>query len=58
MAGVDCKLFICGNGNFMEQAKALVKKHSLEEKVIFHGRLTPQNLQEVTKKRLDRCYHL
>jgi glycosyltransferase involved in cell wall biosynthesis len=49
MVYVNCRLFICGDGNFMEQAKLLVRKNKLEEKVIFKGKFPPQQLQEITK---------
>ncbi|MDF2188992.1 glycosyltransferase [Paraflavitalea sp. CAU 1676] len=44
MAQVDAKLIICGDGNFMAQARALVAEHGLAEKVIFKGRVLPQEL--------------
>ncbi len=48
MKEVGCKLIICGDGNFMEQAKKLVKENNLEEKVIFKGRITPDELRGIT----------
>lgn len=46
---VNMPLWICGDGNFLEQAKALVKRHQLEDRVIFKGKLLPAALSEVTK---------
>jgi glycosyltransferase involved in cell wall biosynthesis len=48
MQWVDVPLIICGNGNFMEQTKALVKKYQLEEKVLFMGKLPPEELKNYT----------
>ncbi len=50
MQWVDSKLIICGTGNFMKQAKELVKKHHLEEKVIFKRMLPPDQLRSYTQK--------
>lgn len=49
MAWVNAPLVICGDGNFMEQAKMLVHKHQLGEKVIFKGKLLPEELIAVTR---------
>ncbi|WP_315824171.1 glycosyltransferase [Paraflavitalea speifideaquila] len=48
MQQVPARLIICGDGNFMEQAKQLVAAHKLEEKVIFKGRVLPQELIDYT----------
>jgi glycosyltransferase involved in cell wall biosynthesis len=49
MKQVACPLIICGDGNFMEQAKALVKLNQLENKVIFKGNIPPDELREITR---------
>jgi glycosyltransferase involved in cell wall biosynthesis len=49
MRQVDARLMICGDGNFMEQARRLVRQHGLEEKVIFRGYVRPEELKTVTK---------
>ncbi|MBO9631873.1 MAG: glycosyltransferase family 4 protein [Chitinophagaceae bacterium] len=49
MKYVNAKLVICGNGNFMEQAKQLRADHGLEEKIIFRDKLVPDELREVTR---------
>jgi glycosyltransferase involved in cell wall biosynthesis len=49
MKWVDAPLLICGDGNFMEQARALVRQHQLEGKVIFKGKLLPAELVTVTR---------
>ena len=49
MQWVDVPLVICGDGNFMENARALVKKYKLEEKVIFKGKIPPGELKLFTR---------
>jgi glycosyltransferase involved in cell wall biosynthesis len=49
MQYVDMKLVICGKGNYMEQARALVKQYALEEKVVFKGYVLPGLLKEITR---------
>ena len=49
MAQVDAKLVICGKGNFMEEARRLVKDHGLEEKVLFKGPVPPEELRAITR---------
>jgi glycosyltransferase involved in cell wall biosynthesis len=48
MQKVDAQLVICGKGNFLEQARALVGEHALDEKVIFTGPLRPEELRQLT----------
>ena len=48
MKKVEARLIICGDGNFMQQAKHLVREHQLEHKVIFEGKKTPQDLLQYT----------
>ena len=48
MKKVNSRLVICGDGNFMEQAKQLVKENNLEDKVLFKGRILPTELKEIT----------
>jgi len=49
MQQVDARLVICGKGNFMEQARQLVREHALDEKVIFKGPLPPEELRQLTQ---------
>lgn len=49
MAFVDCKLIICGNGNFFEQAKQLVLDFNVSDKIIFKGMLLPGELRQITQ---------
>ncbi|MGI9191319.1 MAG: glycosyltransferase family 4 protein [Chitinophagaceae bacterium] len=50
MKQVDCPLVICGEGNFFEQAKALVKQHQLEHRIRFEGYVPPDRLREYTEQ--------
>ena len=48
MKEADSKLIICGDGNFMQQARQLVKENNLQHKVIFKGKITPEELRAIT----------
>lgn len=48
MHSVNARLIICGDGNFMQQVKRLVALHRLENKVIFAGKLKPDDLKKYT----------
>ena len=48
LKNVNCKLIICGNGNFFIQANDLVKQYQLEDKIIFKGYVEPGLLREYT----------
>ena len=50
MNAIDCKLIICGDGNFIWQAKQLVSENNLQEKVIFKGRIPPDELRHITEQ--------
>lgn len=47
---IKSRLIIVGDGNFMKQAKELVKKHQLTEKIVFTGKLPPDELFRYTSK--------
>jgi len=49
MRAVDLRLVICGEGNFMQQARDLVHQYGLEGKVVFKGRVRPEALRSLTK---------
>ena len=49
MKAVDCQLIICGDGNFMQQAKQLVTENNLQDKVIFKGKVKPDDLRAITQ---------
>lgn len=48
MKEVDGKLIICGDGNFMQKAKQLVKDNNVADKVIFKGNVLPADLLSIT----------
>ena len=48
MKFVDAPLVICGNGNFMQQAKTLVLENGLSDKITFKGYVLPKDLREYT----------
>ncbi|HTN07375.1 glycosyltransferase [Agriterribacter sp.] len=48
MQYINVPLVICGDGNFMRQVKTLVKKYAVEDKVIFRGRIAPDELKKIT----------
>lgn len=50
MKEVAAKLLICGDGNFMQQVRQLVIDNQLEEKVIFKGKVTPDELRTITSQ--------
>lgn len=50
MKTVDCKLVICGDGNFMPQAKNIVHQHGLDDKIIFKGNIPPVELELLTRQ--------
>lgn len=47
---VNAQLIIFGDGNFYDQARALVKKNILDDKIIFRGKVEPHILSERTKE--------
>jgi glycosyltransferase involved in cell wall biosynthesis len=48
MQYVDAPLIICGEGNFFDEAVALVKQYGLEHKITFKGYLPPDELRTYT----------
>lgn len=49
-ASIDTTLVICRDGNFMDEAKKLVEKYRLSDKIIFTGKLLPDQLRKYTAK--------
>lgn len=47
---VNAPLIIAGDGNFFEQAKDLVAKNILQEKIIFKGKIEPHFLKDLTRQ--------
>ncbi|MEO6732436.1 MAG: glycosyltransferase [Ferruginibacter sp.] len=50
MKEVNAILVICGDGNFMHQVMQLVKENMLEDKVIFKGKVPPDELRKITSQ--------
>lgn len=50
MQWVDAPLIICGDGNFMQKTKEFVKQYGLENKIIFKGKIAPEELREITQQ--------
>jgi glycosyltransferase involved in cell wall biosynthesis len=48
MKQVDCKLLICGKGNFFEQTQQLVQENNLSSKVEMRGYVSPKELKQLT----------
>lgn len=48
MQWVNTKLKIAGDGNFMQQARQLVQKYQLQDKVEFLGLIQPEELSQLT----------
>ncbi len=50
MQWIDSKLIICGDGNFMNQLKKLIRDYKLEDKIELTGMLSPDKLRLVSQK--------
>ena len=50
MKEVDCTLIVCGEGNFMQQARQITSALDLEKKIIFKGMIAPEQLKSYTVK--------
>lgn len=48
MKQVNCKLLICGKGNFFEQTKHLITEHNLKDKIELKGYISPDELKQLT----------
>jgi glycosyltransferase involved in cell wall biosynthesis len=49
MQQVTGKLLVCGEGNFMTEARALVTHYGLEQKIEFRGYVPPAELRAITR---------
>ena len=49
MKQVPVKLVVCGNGNYMEDLRQLIRENGLEEKVELRGMVPPDDLWEITQ---------
>lgn len=50
MKNINATLWVCGNGNFMDQMIAVVQGNDLSGKVIFFGMLPPEELKKRTAR--------
>jgi glycosyltransferase involved in cell wall biosynthesis len=50
MQMVNCKLIICGDGNFMPQLKNLIKEYQLENKIELKGMQPPDELWKISQQ--------
>ncbi len=50
MISVPYNLVVCGDGNFMNQLKELIRKHDLGSKVELKGMLLPEEVKAVTRQ--------
>jgi glycosyltransferase involved in cell wall biosynthesis len=48
MQWVDAQLVICGDGNFMQQARELANVYKVESKIVFKGKILPSALKKIT----------
>ncbi|HKC37757.1 MAG TPA: hypothetical protein VKB95_16890, partial [Chitinophagaceae bacterium] len=48
MKSINAKLWVCGNGNFMEEMTSVVQANDLSDKIIFYGMLPPEELKKKT----------
>ena len=50
MQWVNCKLVICGDGNFMPQLKKLISDYKLENKIELKGMLLPDEIWKISRQ--------
>jgi glycosyltransferase involved in cell wall biosynthesis len=50
MKMIPYKLVICGNGNFMDQLKQLIKENDVSDRIELKGMMTPEELKEIAPK--------
>lgn len=50
MKNVDACLIICGDGNFLSEAKSLTAKNQLQDKIFFKGKMLPADLEKITRE--------
>jgi glycosyltransferase involved in cell wall biosynthesis len=50
MKYVHARLIICGEGNFMQAAQQMVRNYGLSDKVIFKGRILPNELRQYSRE--------
>ncbi len=50
MQRVNCKLLICGDGNFMPQLKKMIAEYQLENKIEIKGMLLPEEIWKISQQ--------
>ncbi|WP_132056303.1 glycosyltransferase [Pseudocnuella soli] len=50
MKGIPVQLFICGDGNFMNELQQLIQVHGVADKVVLKGMLPPDELGKITRQ--------
>ena len=50
MEWVNCRLVICGDGNFMAQLKRLIMDNKLENKIELKGMLPPEEIRKISQQ--------
>jgi glycosyltransferase involved in cell wall biosynthesis len=50
MKEVNMPLWVCGEGNFIDEMKSIVKKNKMNDKVTFFGMLEPAELKKKTRQ--------
>ncbi len=50
MKNINCKLVICGDGNFMPKLKKLITKNKVEEKIELKGWTLPEKLRIISQQ--------
>jgi glycosyltransferase involved in cell wall biosynthesis len=50
MKGVNARLIICGDGNFMSQLLELIREYEVEDKIILKGMLPAEELWDIARR--------
>jgi glycosyltransferase involved in cell wall biosynthesis len=50
MKWINCKLVICGDGNYMTQLKQLIREQQVEDKIELKGMLPPGELWKISQR--------
>jgi glycosyltransferase involved in cell wall biosynthesis len=48
MKSINAKLWVCGDGNFMEEMRSVAHANDLSQKVVFFGMIQPEELKKKT----------
>lgn len=50
MQEVNCKLVVCGDGNFMPQLKSLIAEYKFENKIELKGLMSPDDIRKISQQ--------